>query len=79
MDVVIPGTFMTPEEEAGFVALLEKSPPALVIWPGRSFDKDPERAVGKTAPQLSAWVRRNYRFEGPRLRYSVMLPVDPAR
>jgi hypothetical protein len=79
MDLLMPGTFMTEEEERTFVARLERDPPALVIWPGKSFDKRAERNIKQTAPLVVAWVRANYRLprvaQGERReRFGIMRP-----
>ena len=56
---------------------LKASPPAAVIWPGRAFDDIPDRAVGKTAPRISAWVKTNYtRSQAKQHRWFVMFPND---
>jgi 4-amino-4-deoxy-L-arabinose transferase-like glycosyltransferase len=59
-DVVMPGTFVEPEEEERFLRLLEASPPALVIWPLKVFDEMSERSLRKTAPQVVKWVLARY-------------------
>jgi hypothetical protein len=59
-DVIMPGTFLTPEEERSFVARLERHPPALVIRPLWVFDEMPTRTLEHQAPELSAWVRERY-------------------
>jgi hypothetical protein len=61
LDLVMPGTFLDDAEESAFIARLEASPPALVLWPERPFDEIPARRVQKTAPALSRWVRTHYR------------------
>lgn len=87
-DLVMPGTFLDESEELAFVARLEASPPALVLWPNRPFDELPGRAVTRTAPHVVRWVRDRYQ-PGPRLRfgkgrrppvrYTILLPKpDPA-
>jgi hypothetical protein len=73
-DVIMPGTFLTDAEELAFVARLEASPPALVIWPGKPFDDDPARAADRAAPRVVAWVRENYKQLGPTARFTLMLP-----
>ena len=74
-DIVMPGTFMSDEDEIEFIQRLETSPPAAVIWPARAFDDMPDRAVGKTAPRVSAWVKANYtRSKAKQHRWFVMFP-----
>ena len=60
-DIFMPGTFLDDAEEERFVARLEARPPAMVIWPGWPFDSNPERAVQRTAPRVSRWVKERYR------------------
>jgi len=60
-DIVMPGTFDTPESVQRFLARLEARPPALVIAPRWDFDERPERALAHYAPALDAWVRARYR------------------
>jgi len=60
-DVLMPGTFLDPEEESAFVARLEASPPALVILPTRPFDGMAARASQYWAPEVTRWVRARYR------------------
>lgn len=73
-DIIMPGTFLDDEEEMAFLARLEAEPPALVIWPGKNFDDDPDRAASRAAPLVVAWVRENYRRHGPLSRFTLMLP-----
>ena len=67
-DLVMPGTFLDPDEERAFVARLEARPPAVVIWPEQPFDGIAERGVQHTAPQLAAWVAAHY-VKGPVMRF----------
>lgn len=60
LDVIMPGTFLTPEAEIGFLERVKADPPAAVVWPLRDFDDMEERSVSRTAPRLSEWVKRNY-------------------
>ncbi|MCH2169424.1 glycosyltransferase family 39 protein [Myxococcota bacterium] len=76
-DVVMPGTFMSEEQERGFLDRLRADPPAAVVWPVRDFDDMPERSVVRTAPLISEWVLENYRQAGgakPQRRWIVLLP-----
>jgi hypothetical protein len=60
LDVVMPGTFMSEQEERAFVARLQAAPPDGVFWPSEPFDRMPERGAAHTAPILSAWARERY-------------------
>lgn len=73
-DIIMPGTFLNDAEELAFLDRLKTSPPALVIWPGKHFDDDPERAPDRSAPRVTAWVRQNYRRQGPNARFTLMFP-----
>jgi len=73
-DIVMPGTFLTPEEEAAFIQRVLDNPPALVIWPKRPFDRDPARAVEITTPQLTEWVKTRYERWGLLRRHYLMGP-----
>jgi hypothetical protein len=59
-DVVTPGVFADPADEERFVRLLERDPPAVVIWPRVPFDGMPSRAPSATAPGVTAWIQRHY-------------------
>ena len=59
-DVVMPGTFMSGDEEQAFVDRLAAAPPTGVFWPAEPFDSIPERAVERTAPRLRAWAASVY-------------------
>lgn len=79
-DVVMPGTFLSDAEEIAFLARLQAAPPALVVWPGKHFDEDPERSVQRSAPRVARWVQRHYRRLGPPDPFVLMVPRDaPAR
>jgi hypothetical protein len=73
-DILMPGTFMSEEEEEAFVARMKASPPAAVIFPERPFDLMPSRAVQKTAPRLSRWVFENYESPAPQRQWIVLFP-----
>jgi hypothetical protein len=73
-DPLIPGTFMTDEEEIRYVEVLERRPPALVLLPEFPFDRDPERAIERIAPRVAAWVEEHYRERGKRAGYVLLLP-----
>jgi hypothetical protein len=76
-DIFMPGSFLDDEEESRFVARLDARPPALVIWPGWPFDTDPERAVQRTAPRVSQWVKERYRPRDSRRtsrRFVILVP-----
>ncbi|MFQ5416000.1 MAG: hypothetical protein ACE5FL_03015 [Myxococcota bacterium] len=76
-DVLMPGTFLDSEEERRTIAELEASPPALVVWPGRAFDGDPERTVDALAPELARWVKENYALPGGRTGFFTILVPTP--
>jgi hypothetical protein len=75
-DVIMPGTFLTDAEERAFLARLEQSPPALVIWPGEDFDDDPARGVARSAPRVARWVQQNYARIGRLGRFILLIPQD---
>jgi 4-amino-4-deoxy-L-arabinose transferase-like glycosyltransferase len=74
LDVVTPGVFMSRTEERAFVERLERSPPALVLWPRRDFDRMASRSVTRTAPLVSDWVKKHYREPDPRRRRLLLVP-----
>jgi hypothetical protein len=59
-DMIMPGTFATPEEERRFIERVEAAEPKLVLMPRWIFDDMPSRAIGATAPELLAWVQARY-------------------
>jgi hypothetical protein len=73
-DVVTPGTFMSEAEERDFIARLDASPPALVLWPSRDFDRLPSRSIQATAPLVSEWVTEHYQEPDPRYRRFLLVP-----
>ena len=73
-DIVMPGTFLTSDEETDFVRRVEADPPALVIWSKRPYDRDPAKAVEVTAPRLAAWVLEHYERWGVVRRHYLMGP-----
>ena len=78
-DVVMPGTFVTEEEERGFLRLLEQRPPAAVLWPKRAFDNMPSRSLRATAPRLVRWVAARYVPREDFPDHQLLLPRDPVR
>jgi len=74
LDVVMPGTFRNVREEREFLARLERSPPALAIWPNKIFDKMRSRTIARTAPGVVAWLRQNYREIGRERSYTFVVP-----
>ncbi|MFP8881706.1 MAG: glycosyltransferase family 39 protein [Myxococcota bacterium] len=58
--IVIPGTFITDEEEIAALEELQESPPAVVIVSLRHFDGATSRSIGLTAPRITQWVGLNY-------------------
>lgn len=73
LDIVMPGTFITEQDEIDFLKRLKSDPPAAVVWPAFHFDDLPERRFAAVAPRLAKWVRRAYRPIGPTRRWIVML------
>jgi hypothetical protein len=73
-DIVMPGTFLSAEEEQAFIERLEKSPPALVVWPMIPFDERPARSPIRTAPRLWRWVQERYEVSGGPDAYMLMTP-----
>ncbi|MGE4605654.1 MAG: glycosyltransferase family 39 protein [Myxococcota bacterium] len=57
-DIVMPGTFLDPDEEHRFVEILEQSPPETLFLPQRPFDGMPSRSLEVTAPLLARWVHK---------------------
>jgi len=76
-DLIMPGIFVTEEDERWFLARLRADPPAAVVWPKRVFDDMPERAVTAVAPLVTEWVRANYqRAPGQQDVYIVLVRRD---
>jgi hypothetical protein len=75
-DVLMPGTFRSPEEESAFLERVKRDPPQLVIFPGRPFDGMEERAVQRWAPRLTEWVMEHYRALGRHWKYILMVPRE---
>jgi hypothetical protein len=73
-DVIMPGTFRTPEEEESFLERIEADPPALIVWPRQHFDRRRDRGLEATAPRLSKWVIDHYRVEATLPLYKLLLP-----
>ncbi len=71
-DIVMPGTFLSPEEEQDFINRVKRNPPALVIWSKKPFDRNPEKAVELTSPKLAAWVKANYTMWGLERKHFLM-------
>ena len=76
-DVVMPGTFVDPEEEVIFLKRLEASPPALVLWPLRVFDAMPERSIRRSAPRVVKWVLTRYEMHAFDDEIAFLLPNRP--
>jgi hypothetical protein len=72
IDVIIPGIFLSAQEEESFVERLRDAPPALVIWSEMDFDRREDRGLANTAPQLVAWVRSAYQEEVAIDRYRIL-------
>jgi len=76
-DIVMPGTFVTDEDERWFLERLRAEPPAVVVWPKRLFDGLPERGVTRVAPRITHWVRGHYqRAPGQQDVYIVLVRRD---
>ena len=73
-DVLMPGTFLDEGEELEFLARLQQSPPAAVIWPGAPFDNMASRSIRRTAPHLVRWVEERYEARGSHQRWLLMFP-----
>lgn len=73
-DIVMPGTFLTHDEELEFLHQVVASPPAAIVWPRRPFDNFEERSLLVTAPRLSRWILGHYRRAGMVRRWSILLP-----
>lgn len=73
-DIIMPGIFLSPEEERDFIDRVKRDPPALVIWSKKPFDRDPEKSVEVTSPELAAWVKANYQMWGLERRHYLMGP-----
>ena len=76
-DVVMPGTFVDPEEEERFLGLLQTSPPPLVLWPLQVFDQMPERSIRRTAPRVVKWVLSRYEMRAFDDEIAILLPIRP--
>jgi hypothetical protein len=59
-DIVMPGTFLGPEEETAFLERLRAAPPALAILPLSDFDGVPGRSFERQAPRIAAWLKEHY-------------------
>ena len=77
-DIVMPGTFLTPEEEMDLLRRVEADPPALVIWPNHPYDRDPAKSLEHTCPRLARWVLEHYQRWGMVRRHYLMGPRGQA-
>jgi len=77
-DPLIPGSFITDEEEIRYVEALQRTPPVLVLRPELPFDRDPERAIERIAPRVAAWVDERYRARETRAGFVLLLPTAVA-
>jgi hypothetical protein len=73
-DILMPGTFLSVDEEKAFLERLERTPPALVVLPQWPFDLMPTRSLASTAPRLVDWVRKRYSLQGDHQRFGLLLP-----
>ncbi|MEN8183113.1 MAG: glycosyltransferase family 39 protein [Myxococcota bacterium] len=77
LDLLMPGTFLDDEEERSFVAILEESPPALVVRTVFDADDSEARAPERVAPQVWAWIRANYTaLEAPERGIHLLVPNE---
>ena len=76
-DVLMPGTFVSGEEEERFLRLLEADPPPLVLWPLRVFDAMPERSIRRSAPRVVKWVLGRYEMRAFDDEIAILLPIEP--
>lgn len=74
-DVLMPGTFVSDEEEVRFVRLLEAEPPPLVLWPLQVFDQMPERSIRRFAPRVVKWVLARYEMRAFDDQMAILLPT----
>jgi hypothetical protein len=59
-DVIMPGTFMSEDEERFFIGKLMEDPPEVIIILDRHFDDMPERSLRRIAPRVTPWLLRRY-------------------
>ena len=79
LGVILPGTFLKPEEEERFLARLRRSPPSLIVWPSKPFDRSRLRGLEFVAPRVDRWVQENYQPRGgDDGRWVLMLPHSVA-
>jgi hypothetical protein len=76
-DILMPGTFVSRDEELRFLRLLEAAPPPLVLWPLRVFDQMPERSIRRFAPQVVKWVLARYEMRAFDDEVAILLPIRP--
>jgi hypothetical protein len=72
-DVIMPGTFLSREEERKFLERLKAAPPAVVVWPSAHFDGVRSRGIRRTAPVIGRWILENYHIVGDRMQYMIMV------
>ncbi len=75
-DLIMPGTFRSAEEERSTIARLESDPPAVVVWPRQPFDRNRERGLDRSAPELRRWVLDRYRPIADSRFYRILVPRD---
>ncbi len=71
-DIVMPGTFLKRVDELRFIKRLRESPPMLVIWPMKIFDRMSKRGLRHIAPALVRWVLANYEVRSLDEEYAFM-------
>ncbi|MGI9589751.1 MAG: ArnT family glycosyltransferase [Myxococcota bacterium] len=75
-DVIMPGTFMSEEEERFFIEKLKQDPPALIIVLDRHFDDMPQRSLRKIGPIVTPWLLRRYAVRETIPDYNLAFPKD---
>lgn len=73
-DIIMPGTFFKPSDQAAFLQLLEADPPKAVLWPVRDFDDMESRSARSVAPDIVAWVEARYRPDTKTTKFEIWLP-----
>jgi hypothetical protein len=77
-DIVIPGTFLSEDEQRAFVERLEASPPVVVVTSVKPFDEMRARRVSATAPLVARWLRTHYRIHQRTVEYNLWIPRESA-
>lgn len=77
-DVILPGTFMSEEEERFFIEKLEQDPPELIILLDRHFDDRLDRSLARIAPIVTPWLVDRYDVREPLPDYTFAYPNPPS-